>query len=138
MLYSPAWAWAGIGLALIIAEVFSGTFVLLFFGLSAFVTAGCVALGLTGLPMEILVFSAGGLLGTLTLRRPILRAFKPEGTYASDDKITLSADVPAGASATVEYQGSPWTAVNEGTETLKAGQTVRIARKQGIRLYLLP
>ena len=137
---SPAVAWACLGIVLVIAEVFTGAFVTLFFGIGALIVAGAVALGLTqSLPVQILLFALLGIADTLLFRKRLLEAFnKGKGQFKADESqvLTLSADVPARREASISYQGAPWTAHNASDEDLKAGSRAVILRTEGIRLII--
>lgn len=132
--------WLIIGLVLIVAEMVTTTFILLFFGVGAIVTAIAAALGLESIAAQIVLCTAVSASGTFLFRnklRASLEAKKPmAGNDLSDEKIVLEEDIPSGAQVSIEYRGSPWTAINESGETLRRGQTVKIARTEGIKLIL--
>jgi membrane protein implicated in regulation of membrane protease activity len=135
---SPSIAWACVGVVLIMAEVFSGAFVALFFGISALLVAVAVFVGLESLPIQLLLFAGLGFFDVLVFRKRLVASIKAKGSFVADrdQVITLSADVPAGKEASISYQGSPWTAFNESSRTLKAGSRAVILRTEGIRLII--
>lgn len=131
--------WVAIGLGLCAAEVLTGTFVLLFFGLSAFVVAIARVLGLDHLTYEILLFAFSGFASLLIFRRKIAIAFSKKGRGYSideDEVIILSDSVPANGEAKISYQGSLWTAVNEAPLSLAKGEKVSIYKTEGIRIFV--
>lgn len=132
--------WLIIGLVLIVAEMVTTTFILLFFGVGAIVTAIAAVLGLESIAAQIILCTVVAVSGIFLFRGKLqtsLEAKKPmAGNDLSDEKIVLEEDIPSGAQISIEYRGSPWTAINESGETLRRGQTVRIARTEGIKLIL--
>lgn len=129
--------WVALGLALVIAEMFSMALVLLFFGIGALVVAIGKYLGLNHLPTETALFAAIGIGGLLFLRKKIRHSLvKGPPAFNPHQEIILSTHIPARGKAQIEYQGTVWTGVNESDETLKKGAKVRIERTDGIQLVL--
>ena len=129
--------WACLGIALVIGEMLTGTFILLFFGASALVVAGLRAVGIVdSLIWEIILFSVLGVAATVVLRRKFGKALKPSEGFESDKTLVLSIDINPGESATIDYQGSKWNATNTSHEVLKSGRTVHIVRMEGVRLFI--
>lgn len=140
-LESNMWlVWAIIGIGLLIAEITTGAFVLLFFGVSALLVAAGVLLGLNNLAYELLIFSLLGLGGLVVFRRRLKETFSPSnrGGYSIDTQSTfrLSDPVSGRSEAAISYQGTKWTAVNEGEEELPAGSYVIVTRIEGIKLHI--
>lgn len=137
---TPAILWAIAGLVLIVAEVLTVTFILLFFGIAALSVALVKFLGLSHLPLEIGLFAIIGLSGILLFRKRIRANFESKKSVAIDlnKKIILSAAVPAKSHARVEYQGSFWTVVNQTEHTFMPGDEARIVRTEGIELHIAP
>lgn len=131
-------AWFIIGLGLIIAEIFSLTLVLLFFGCAAFVVALLKLVGLNNLQYELVVFAVVGLASLLIFRRRIKGSMHQTQDLEIDRQgtFTLSAPVPPQGEATVQYQGTTWTAVNRTSVPLSAGAPVRIVATEGIKLIV--
>ncbi len=128
--------WATLGIVLILAEVFTSTFVLLFFGVAALLVSGFKALGLSNLPVEIVIFGALGILLTFTLRKKIQASLGRPHSYRSDEFLDLTEDIPARGTKSISYQGTTWTAVNESDVALVRGGRARVVRTEGVRLYL--
>lgn len=77
--FNPAWAWAVIGLLLVLSELLTGAFVLLALGLAAQVTAGAwllVGMGLSGQLLTMAVTS--GILVPIAVYK-IRPMFSPKG-----------------------------------------------------------
>ena len=130
--------WAILGILLVIAEVFTSTFVLLFFGIAALIVAGVRELGLDNVPVEVALFGALGLAMTLLLRKRIRMSLEKGGGYRADDRIVVDGDIPPKSSASISYQGSVWTALNESDIPLKRGDRAVVVRTEGVRLVIRP
>jgi membrane protein implicated in regulation of membrane protease activity len=128
--------WATLGVALVLMEVFTSTFVLLFFGVAAFLVAGLKLVGLNHLPGEICLFGGFGILGSLLLRGRIRDSLKGTATYRSDETVYLDQDIPPRGVASISYQGTPWTAVNDTDKVMLKGSKVLITRTEGVKLFL--
>jgi membrane protein implicated in regulation of membrane protease activity len=131
--------WATLGIALILLEVFTSTFVLLFFGVAALLVAGLKLLGLAHLALEIAIFGGLGMGLTLLLRNKIKASLGSRaGQYRSDELLYLDQDIAPGATASIAYQGTTWTAVNDSDRLLAKGSRAVIARTEGVKLFLKP
>lgn len=131
-------AWAIVGIVLIIAEIFSLTFFLLFFGISSLLVAVAKTLGLNHLPTEIVMFALLGVVGVFIFRQKLKATLsRSKGFAVDEDKIvTLSDDIPAHGEGRISYQGTMWTAVNDSPEPLIKGQKSFIERVDGVKLFL--
>lgn len=129
--------WMTVGIALLSSEAFTGTFHLLFFGLSALMTAVFASLGLSSPALQLIVFAAFSVISVFLLRKRLInRSIGFEGD--TDNRVQLSASIAAGAEGTIQYQGVPWTAKNIAASDLIAGDWVRIVRTEGIKLMIEP
>lgn len=135
---SPTIIWACVGLSLIIFEVFTTTFFLLFFGIAGLVVAGIKLLGLENLPAEIIIFSIVGVLGTLIFRQKILKSFQSNKSVNIDNgqTIKVSEDIPSQAEGNISYRGANWKALNNSEYDLKKGDLAVIERIEGIKIIL--
>lgn len=134
----PSIVWACIGIALIIIEVFTTSFFLLFFGISALLVAALPLLGYHSVAAELGIFGVLGVLGIVIFRNKIKTSFTVRSDLKTDqDKaILLSDDIPAGQTGKIVYRGSPWMAVNNSGLDLKKGNTAFIEKIEGVRLIL--
>ena len=104
--------WVAFAGALVILELFTGTFYLLMIALGVAAGALAALLGL-GLDIQILVAAAVGVIATGILHRSRLGA-KPQGASSSnpDVNIDIGQDVQVSAwdngKARVMYRGAPW------------------------------
>ncbi len=137
--FSPALIWAVVGIILTLAEIFTTSFFLIFFGVSALVVALLkYFLGLENLAIELLVFALLGMAGILIFRKKVLSSIKGKDGYTIDrhQQLVLSQDLPAHRDGRVMYQGVSWMAYNEGSEELKQGEKAIIVRTEGVKLIL--
>ncbi len=132
--------WAILGVILLLIELTTGTFVVLFFGLSALSLALLKILGLDHLGFEIFIFAVDGALFTLGFRKKVLSRLAPQKLFLNDQaqQITLTSSIEAKSEATIQYQGTPWTAVNLTSEVLNKGQKVTVVKTEGIKLFVEP
>lgn len=138
------WLWAILGVALLVAELLSGTFIFLFFAASAFVVALIHFLFDTGPTLEGILFAllgAAGLLGFRTKLRAALASRGADGKVSvHDENKTLFADsaIAARTEGRLSYQGSTWMAFNESDKDIQTGQQTVIVRTEGVKLIVKP
>jgi membrane protein implicated in regulation of membrane protease activity len=137
---TPTFFWVATGLVLIIAEMFSLSLVLLFFGVAALLVALAKFLGLNNLPLEIVLFAVLGIGSMLLFRRKLKQSLHTQSGISIDQNamIVLTHDIPAHGTASVTYQGVTWTAVNETDSDFKKGTKVYVQRTDGVKLIVLP
>ncbi len=135
---TPTILWAIIGISLMIAEIFTLSFVLIFFGVAALIVAGLVAMGLNNISIEIFIFAMIGLSGIFLFRKKMAASLKTKTKITSDvnQKLDLTDDIPAGKHARISYQGTLWTTHNESGNDLKKGDRVFITKTDGINLFV--
>ncbi|HSA60204.1 MAG TPA: NfeD family protein [bacterium] len=137
---TPTFFWVATGLVLIIAEMFSLSLVLLFFGVAALLVALAKFLGLNNLPWEIVLFAVLGIGSMLLFRNKLKQSLHTQSGISIDQNavIILTDDIPAHGTASVTYQGVAWTAVNETDSDFKKGNKVYVQRTDGVKLVVLP
>lgn len=129
--------WMTVGIALLSSEAFTGSFHLLFFGLSALMTAVIASMGLSSPVAQMIVFAVVSVLSVALLRKRLVsRSQGFEGD--SEARVQLSADLPASGEGVIQYQGVPWTAVNQSSRPLLKGDWVKVLRTEGIKLVVEP
>jgi membrane protein implicated in regulation of membrane protease activity len=137
---NSALSWLVLGMVLVGLELFTGTFVVMFFSVGAFLTALIAWLGvIDSLPIQIVIFTllSGG--GLFYFRDKLKVGYKDtDGDLKSDvgSVIHLDSDVEAGAQTEVQYQGARWPAVNESGRFLAKGTSIKVAKVDGVTLIL--
>jgi membrane protein implicated in regulation of membrane protease activity len=139
--------WTVLGVILIIAEVFTPGFVLLWFGVGALAAAFAGLVGITSLPLQFLIFAVVSIALTAASRTIFVNYFSREkagtdlktGVDALPGKVgtVVSSSVGALNEGAVKVFGSTWTAYPaEGEEPLEAGDRVTVERVQGASIYV--
>jgi len=139
--------WMALGVLLIVAEVFTPGFVLLWFGVGALAAALAGLVGITSLPLQFLIFAFVSVALTAASRTIFVNYFSQEKT-GSDLKTgvdglpgkvgtVVSSSQGALHEGAVKVFGSTWTAYPaEGEEPLEAGERVEVERIQGASIYV--
>lgn len=130
--------WASIGIILLIAEVFTASFFVLFFGISALIVALITFFGLDHRAIEIALFAAIGLMSLFLFRKKLVKSFSSKGIVQGDhDKvIKLDQDIEPRGESQISYQGSSWKAINNSDTRMMSGERVKIERIDGIKIIL--
>ncbi len=139
--------WLVLGLILIVAEVFTTGFVLLWFGIGAMAAAFGGLIGINSLAFQFLIFALVSIGLTAASRTIFVNYFSREKTGDSlrtgvdglPGKIGTVASSSRGAmqEGAVKVFGSTWTAYPaEGEEPLEAGERVQVERVQGASIYV--
>ncbi|MBI5235469.1 MAG: NfeD family protein [Deltaproteobacteria bacterium] len=136
--FSPAVVWAIVGLALIILELATFTFVLIFLGLGAIITAALTYAGATpDTNTQLIAFSASSLLLLVVLRKTARSLFAATGAPLSDDigqRCEVTRVIPRGGEGEIRHRGSIWTAISDAPEEIAEGTSVEIIAIEGIRV----
>lgn len=141
-----AWLlWIVLGVALIIAEIFTFGFVLFCFGIGALAAALVGGLGF-GFGLQFLIFAVASIALTVMSRTIFAKYF----SHNEDDTIKMGMDALPGKIGTVtssskgalqegavKVYGSTWTAFPIDNETLLIeGEKVEVVRVQGSSIYV--
>jgi len=139
--------WTILGIVLIIAEIFTSGFVLLWFGVGALAAALASLLGL-GLAAQFVIFILSSSLLTVLSRELFVKYFsRPEdaggallsGADALPGQVGTVVTSSSGAlnEGAVKVFGSTWTAYPaEGEEPLEAGDRVVVEHLRGASIYV--
>lgn len=130
--------WMTVGIALLSSEAFTGSFHLLFFGLSALLTAVIASMGLGSPILQMVVFAVVSVLSVVLLRKRLVNRDSQGFESDSETRMQLSADLPAAGEGVIQYQGAPWTAINSSAQPLIKGDWVKVLRTEGIKLVVEP
>jgi membrane protein implicated in regulation of membrane protease activity len=138
---SPAMIWIAVGLVLLIIEVFTLSFVVLFFGIAALAVALFkFTTNTNNLALELVIFAVLGVSCLLGFRNKLRQTFNKGARVNTDAStiIDLSESVAPHKNAKIEYQGTLWDAYNDSDLHLKAGEKAIIVRTDGIKLIIKP
>jgi Membrane protein implicated in regulation of membrane protease activity len=139
-----AWiVWLILGVVLIVAEIFTLGFFLIFFGVGAIAAAlaAMLGVGVVGQFVIFLIVSGGLTALSRTIFAQYLHPNATElkmGTDSLPGQIgTVTADSKGALNeGAVRVFGSEWTAFPEDDEPLVAGEKVEVVRIQGASIYV--
>jgi membrane protein implicated in regulation of membrane protease activity len=146
----PEWIWilwAVLGAILIVAEIFTSGFVLLWFGIGALVAAFAGLVGIDSLVIQFMIFAVVSIALTAASRTIFLNYFSREktgqslrsGVDALPGKIGTVVSSSKGAlhEGAVKVFGSTWTAYPAaGEPPLEAGERVCVESIEGASIYV--
>jgi len=139
--------WTILGAILIVAEIFTTGFVLLWFGIGALAAALANLAGVTSIPLQFLIFAVVSIGLTAASRTIFVNYFSREksggdlktGADALPGKVGTVVTSSQGAlhEGAVKLFGSTWTAYPaDGEDPLEAGDRVQVERVQGASIYV--
>ena len=139
--------WTILGAILIVAEIFTTGFVLLWFGIGALAAALAGLLGVNSIALQFLIFAAVSIALTAASRTIFVNYFSREktggdlktGADSLPGKVGTVVTSSRGAlhEGAVKVFGSTWTAFPaEGEDPLEAGDRVQVERVQGASIYV--
>jgi membrane protein implicated in regulation of membrane protease activity len=139
--------WCVLGLVLIVAEIFTTGFVLLWFGIGALAAAFAGIIGIDSLALQFLIFAGVSIALTAASRTIFINYFTREktgnelrtGIDSLPGKIGTVVSSSKGAlnEGAVKVFGSTWTAYPAvGEQPLEAGERVRVESIQGASIYV--
>jgi membrane protein implicated in regulation of membrane protease activity len=139
--------WAILGAVLVIAEVFTTGFVLLWFGIGALAAGLAGLLGVHSIILQFLIFTVVSIGLTVASRTIFVNYFSREksggdlksGVDSLPGKVGTVVSSSRGAlnEGAVKVFGSTWTAYPaDGEEPLEAGDRVEVTKVQGASIYV--
>jgi membrane protein implicated in regulation of membrane protease activity len=139
--------WAVLGAILIVAEIFTSGFVLLWFGIGALVAAFAGLVGIDSLVIQFMIFAVVSVSLTAASRTIFLNYFSREktggslrsGVDALPGKVGTVVSSSKGAlnEGAVKVFGSTWTAYPAaGEPPLEAGERVCVESVEGASIYV--
>ena len=139
--------WIILGAILVIAEIFTTGFVLLWFGIGALAAGLAGLIGIHSIPLQFLIFAVVSIALTAASRTIFVNYFSREksggdlksGFEGLPGKIGTVVSSSRGAlhEGAVKVFGSTWTAYPaDGEEPLEAGDRVVVERIQGASIYV--
>ena len=136
--------WFLLGLALMLSELALPGFVIIFFGIGAWITALCIWLGVTtAFNTQLVIFLASSVLSLVLFRNQGKKYFQGKVSRKMDDisklddvkgerAVVVDDIVPANLAGKVEFHGTNWNAVAEGE--IKKGTPVEILERENLTL----
>src|ERR1700704_5849099 len=139
--------WVILGAVLIVAEIFTTGFVLLWFGIGALAAAFAALLGVHSMTAQFLIFAIVSIALTAASRTIFVQYFSREttggdlksGVEGLPGKVGTMVSSSRGAlhEGAVKVFGSTWTAYPvDGEDPLEAGDRVEVQRVQGASIYV--
>ncbi len=139
--------WTILGAILVIAEIFTTGFVLLWFGIGALAAGLAGLIGIHSIPLQFLIFAVVSIALTAASRTIFVNYFSREksggdlksGFEGLPGRIGTVVSSSRGAlhEGAVKVFGSTWTAYPaDGEEPLEAGDRVVVERIQGASIYV--
>ena len=137
------WLWLAGGLALVVAELATSGFFIIFFGAGALTVGVLKALQIIdSLTTELLLFSVLSIVYLVVFRGRLQSRVQTPPSSNVDSLIGVLAIVQEslspGVVGKVEVRGSTWSARNTSDVTLTPGQRARVASVDGLTLAVVP
>lgn len=128
----PLSLWLVSGLVLLISEMLTGGFFLIFIALGCFAAALASSVGAT-IWTEMVICAVIAVVGVLTLRKPIQKRMMSTMKFETDLGKTFRASdaIDPHQKKSLNYQGVPWSAINIGIERVEEGDHVTIVGLDG-------
>lgn len=125
--------WLIAGIILLIAEMTTGTIVLIFISIGCFVAAAVSILAPELLALQFIVCAVVSLVGTFALRKPLQRRLVKTTNMQPDigKEIVVDSNIEPHKRSRISYQGTTWEASNVGTESIATGDHVTIVGVDG-------
>ncbi len=138
------WIWIILGALLLVAEVIITTdFYIVFFGVAAVLVGVAGLLGLD-LPnwAQFLLFAVLSIAGLVFYRSRLKQRWQSAdrelGPEIVGERGVARNEIAPGARGRVRLRGTAWEAVNEGEAAIAAGAGCRVARVDGLTLFVRP
>lgn len=140
--------WFLLGLALMLSELVLPGFVIIFFGVGAWVTALCIWLGVANaFNTQLVIFLASSVLSLVLFRKQGKKYFQGKVSGTVDDvsklddvkgerAVVVENIVPSVLRGKVEFHGTNWNATAE--QEIATGTTVEILERENLTLKVKP
>ncbi len=140
--------WFLLGLVLILSELVLPGFVMIFFGIGAWITALGVLVGVAdAFNVQLLLFLVSSILSLVLFRKQGKKYFRGRVSHTLDDvaalddvrggrAIVVEDIVPSTLSGRVEFHGTLWKAIADGE--IKKGTPVEILERHDLTLKVKP
>lgn len=130
--------WLSLGILLIASEIFTGTFYLLLVGASSLLTALISYFITMSSPMQLILFGVISsvsiflLHGKFKTKKPSMRSLD------ESEPVQIIEPIAPNSEGLVQYQGVPWTAINQSDITLTTKTRAIVIKTQGNKLIIKP
>jgi membrane protein implicated in regulation of membrane protease activity len=130
--------WVLLGTALLVTEMLTGTFFLLFLSLGAFSASLAALFGLHSIPLQIVICGVVAFIGFFLLKKPLQKKLLKAAAISIDHGQVVRIDQPVapGQSTRINYQGTTWEARNADSVSLNPGDSGLIVGTEGHILLL--
>lgn len=130
---NPSLIWLIAGILLLIAEMVTGTIVLIFISIGCFFAALTAMLAPDMLTAQFIVCAVVSVVGTFALRKPLTRRLLKTTSLQADvgKEILIDANIEPHKRSRITYQGTTWEATNIGTVSVQNGDHVTIVGIDG-------
>jgi membrane protein implicated in regulation of membrane protease activity len=130
--------WVLLGTGLLVTEMLTGTFFLLFLSLGAFAASLAALFGMESIPMQIVICAIIACLGFFLLKKPLQKKLLKTASVQIDQGqiVRIDHSLPAGQSTRINYQGTTWEARNTDSVDLNPGDQGLIVGTEGHILLL--
>jgi len=145
LLTNPGLLWFIAGLAMLIAELFAPSLILMFFGLGAWIVTVLYLVFDIGLPAQLIVFAVSSLLLLVLLRKKLKPVFlgyvtsRQEAGKNIEDfygrEAVVRARIEPARPGKVEFNGVVWDA--ESDDIIDVDTRVKILDRNGLRLKVV-
>jgi membrane protein implicated in regulation of membrane protease activity len=133
--------WFLIGLVLLVTELALPSFILIFFGIGAWVTALTIWFTDVGIETQLIVFILTSLISLLIFRNRFLSLFDKQNAHFTDDvesdfigKVATTIEPVNSFSGKVLFNGTQWKAISD--DNIKSDQKVEVISKDNITLKI--
>ena len=138
------WIWILLGLVLLLTELVTpGGFYFIFFGTGAVVVGVLAGLQIAGpIWFQVILFLIFSLVSLALFRRKLLK-LTVAGTIPDVDSLigstaVVSDEIAINGIGKVEMRGSSWSARNISDQPLRRGERAKVARVEGLTLFVQP
>ena len=130
--------WVLLGTGLLVTEMLTGTFFLLFLSLGAFAASLVALFGFESVPLQIMICGVVACLGFFLLKKPLQKKLLKSASVQIDQGqiVRIDHSLPPGQTTRISYQGTTWEARNTDTVALVTGDDGLIVGTEGHILLL--
>ncbi len=130
--------WVLLGTGLLVTEMLTGTFFLLFLSLGAFAASLAALFGFESMPLQIMICGVVAGLGFFLLKKPLQKKLLKTASVQIDQGQVVRIEQPlsAGQTTRISYQGTTWEARNTDSAALNPGDDGLIVGTEGHILLL--